>query len=185
MVTSTKDEILAAIDIPDRVTVTKEDSTITVMGRLGTLQKDFTRIPVTLSIRDKKVIIEPYGTRRKDLAIINTVRSIIYNMVKGVENGFTYKLKIVYAHFPISVKVKGRVIHIENYFGERSPRTSRIVGDTTRVNIAGDEVLVQGPSLEHVSQTAANIEFSTKLKGKDQRVFLDGLYIYSKREGMS
>lgn len=45
-------------------------------------------------------------------------------------------------------------------------------------------MVIQGPSLEDVSQTAANIELSTKTKGKDQRVFLDGLYIYSKEEGM-
>ena len=48
----------------------------------------------------------------------------------------------------------------------------------------GEDVVVQGPSLEDVSQTAANIELSTKIKNKDQRVFLDGLYIYSKEEGM-
>jgi len=106
-------------------------------------------------------------------------------MIKGVEQGFTYKLKVVYAHFPISVKTKGKEIHVENYFGERAPRVSRVVGDTTKVNIVGEDVIVQGPSLEDVSQTAANIEFSTKLKGKDQRVFLDGLYIYSREGGMS
>jgi large subunit ribosomal protein L6 len=57
------------------------------------------------------------------------------------------------------------------------------VGDTTKVSIMGDDVVVEGPSLEDVSQTAANIESSTKVKGKDQRVFLDGLYIYSRNEG--
>jgi large subunit ribosomal protein L6 len=69
---------------------------------------------------------------------------------------------------------------VENYFGERSARLSRIIGDDTRVNIDGEDVIVQGPNLEHVSQTAANIERSTKLKHKDQRVFLDGVYVYSK-----
>ena len=53
------------------------------------------------------------------------------------------------------------------------------------MNIIGEDVIIQGPSLEHVSQTAANIECSTKVKGKDQRVFLDGLYIYSRENGMS
>ena len=81
--------------------------------------------------------------------------------------------------------MKGQEIYVENFFGERSPRISRIVGDSTRVNVAGEDVIVQGPSLEHVSQTAANIESSTKLKDKDQRVFLDGLYIYSREKGMS
>jgi large subunit ribosomal protein L6 len=72
---------------------------------------------------------------------------------------------------------------VENFFGERSARISHIVGDTTKVNIIADDVVVEGPSLEDVSQTAANIESSTKVKGKDQRVFLDGLYIYSREEG--
>ena len=91
---------------------------------------------------------------------------------------------MVYAHFPISVKTKGKEIHVENYFGERAARVSHIVGDATQVKVVGEDVIVQGPSLEDVSQTAANIEFSTKLKGKDQRVFLDGLYVYSKEGGM-
>jgi large subunit ribosomal protein L6 len=83
------------------------------------------------------------------------------------------------------VKTKGKEIYVENYFGERAARVSHVVGETTKVNVVGEDVVVQGPSLEHVSQTAANIEFSTKLKGKDQRVFLDGLYIYSREEGMA
>jgi large subunit ribosomal protein L6 len=181
---STKEEILAEITITDNVTVTKEDNTIIVNGKLGTLKKDFTRLPATVTVDNKKIIIKPYGTRKKDLAITNTAKSIINSMIHGVEKGFAYKLKIVYAHFPISVKVKGGEIYVENFFGERSPRISRIVGDSTRVNVLGEDVIVQGPSLEHVSQTAANIESSTKLKDKDQRVFLDGLYIYSREKAM-
>ncbi|MFL6360791.1 MAG: 50S ribosomal protein L6 [Nitrososphaeraceae archaeon] len=185
MATSIREEIFADIDIPDMVTVRMEGNLIVVGGKLGTLQKDLTKLPISVDIKDKKLVIKPPGTRKRDLAITNTAKSIILNMIKGVEQGFTYKLKVVYAHFPISVKTKGKEIHVENYFGERAPRVSRVVGDTTKVNIVGEDVIVQGPSLEDVSQTAANIEFSTKLKGKDQRVFLDGLYIYSREGGMS
>lgn len=185
MATSIREEIFADIDIPDMVTVRMEGNLIVVGGKLGTLQKDLTKLPISVEIKDKKLMIKPPGTRKRDLAITNTAKSIILSMIKGVEQGFTYKLKVIYAHFPISVKIKGKEIHVENYFGERAPRVSSVVGDTTKVNIVGEDVIVQGPSLEDVSQTAANIEFSTKLKGKDQRVFLDGLYIYSREEGMS
>jgi large subunit ribosomal protein L6 len=185
LATSIREEIFADIDIPDMVTVRMEGNLIVVGGKLGTLQKDLTKLPISVEIKDKKLMIKPPGTRKRDLAITNTAKSIILSMIKGVEQGFTYKLKVIYAHFPISVKTKGKEIHVENYFGERAPRVSRVVGDTTKVNIVGEDVIVQGPSLEDVSQTAANIEFSTKLKGKDQRVFLDGLYIYSREEGMS
>ena len=50
----------------------------------------------------------------------NTARSIITGMIKGVEKGHTYRLKIIFAHFPITVKVKGREVHVENFFGEDS-----------------------------------------------------------------
>ena len=185
MATSTKEEIFAELDLPVNVKVRMEGNTFIVDGKLGTLRKDITKLPISVDLKDKKLVIRPPGTRKKDLAVTNTAKSIIQSMIKGVETGFTYKLKVVYAHFPISVKTKGKEIHVENYFGERAPRVSHIVGDTTKVNVIGEDVIVQGPSLEEVSQTAANIEFSTKLKGKDQRVFLDGLYIYSREEGMS
>ena len=89
----------------------------------------------------------------------------------------------MFAHFPISVKVKGKEIYVENFFGERSPRISKIIGEDTKVKVLAEDVLVEGPSLEDVSQTAANLESSTKVKNKDQRVFLDGLYIYGREEG--
>ena len=145
--------------------------------------EDFTKIPIKLVFEDNKIMIHPPGQRRKDLALINTVKSIISSMIKGVETGFTYKLKIIFSHFPISVKVKDKKVIVENYFGERSSRISKIVGDT-RVEVSGEDVIVKGPSLEDVSQTATNIESSTKIKNKDQRVFLDGVYVYAKQDGL-
>jgi large subunit ribosomal protein L6 len=177
------EEIKAEIVIPENVKVAFHDNVITVDGKLGKLKKNITKIPVGLSIQDKKILIRPLGKRKKDLAITNTAKSIIGNMITGVEKGFTYKLKIVSAHFPMSVKLKGDKVNIENFFGERSPRTCQVVG-ATKVTVAGEDVIVQGPSLEDVSQTAANIELATNLKGKDHRVFLDGVYVYSKQVGI-
>ena len=177
---SSKDKNGIELEIPESVTVRKEDQLIVVTGKRGTISKDFHKIPASIIIKDNTIAIEPVGKRKGDLAIANTTRSILKNMFKGVEKGFKYKLKIVFAHFPISVKVKGKEVHVENFFGERSARVSRVVGDVTNVTITGDDVIVEGPSLEEVSQTAANIESSTKVRGKDQRVFLDGLYIYSR-----
>lgn len=184
LVTSTEQEITAEVEAPASVTIKKEGNLIEVKGPLGTVKKDFTKLPATVTVQGNMITIKPYGTRKRDLAITNTARSIIGGMIKGVEKGYTYKLKIIFAHFPISVKVKGKEVHVENFFGERSARISRIIGEATKVSIAGEDVVIQGPSLEDVSQTAANIELSTRTKGKDQRVFLDGLYIYSKEAGM-
>jgi len=104
-------------------------------------------------------------------------------MITGVTKGFTYKLKIVFSHFPISVKVQGDKILIENFTGEKTPRIAKIVG-TAKVTVKGDDVIVQGINIEDVGQTAANIEQATKIKKKDPRIFLDGIYIYERKEGM-
>jgi large subunit ribosomal protein L6 len=184
LATSTEQQITAEVEAPASVTIRKEGNFIEVKGKLGKVKKDFTKLPATVTVEGNKITIKPYGTRKRDLAVANTARSIITAMIKGVEKGYTYKLKIIFAHFPISVKVKGKEVYVENFFGERSARISQIIGEATKVSVVGEDVVIQGPSLEDVSQTAANIELSTKTKGKDQRVFLDGLYVYSKGEGI-
>ena len=173
-------EHVSTLEIPEGISVSLEDRIISVKGKLGTIKKDFTKLPAFLTIENNIVKIEPYGTRRKDFAISKTAQSIINNMIKGVQNGYKYRMKIVFAHFPMTVKIKDGKVHVENFFGERKARISNIVGDSTKVAIEGDDIVITGPHLEHVSQTAANIELSTRVKNKDQRVFLDGVYVYSR-----
>ena len=155
---------------------------LSIRGKLGEARKNFDKINVNISVKGDRIVLSPFSTKKKDNVIINTVTSILNNMVTGVTKGFTYKVKVVYAHFPITVKTKGKQVLVENFVGERSPRVSEIVGDC-KVSVEGDDVIVKGVSLEDVGQTAANIELATKIRRKDQRVFLDGLYIYHKEEG--
>src|SRR5919198_238413 len=151
---------MAEVEAPASVKIAKDGNVLSAKGKLGTVEKDFTKLPAIMTVEGNKITIRPYGTRKRDLAVAHTARSIIESMIKGVENGYTYKLKIIFAHFPISVKIKGKEVNVENFFGERSPRVSKIVGDATKVSVIGEDVIVQGSSLEDVSQTAANIELS-------------------------
>ena len=171
-----------AVAMPESVGASLQGRTLSVKGKLGEARKNFDKVNVNIAVEGIRVIFTPFSTKKKDNVIINTVSSIVNNMVTGVTKGFTYKVKVVYAHFPITVKTKGKQILVENFVGERSPRIADIVGDT-KVTVEGDDVIVKGVSLEDVGQTAANIELATKIKRKDQRVFLDGLYIYHREEG--
>ena len=168
------------LEIPEGVTMRLEEGIVYVKGPKGGCAKDFNRIKVRIRIEGKKVRIEAMGKKKSDYAILNTAKKHILNLFKGVKEGYTYKLKIVYSHFPITVRVKDNVVYIENFLGERAPRKAKIVGKLTKVTVSGDDVIVQGPCLEEVSQTAANIEQATRIKEKDLRVFLDGVYIYEK-----
>ena len=178
---STKPEFyLNEITLPSEVSITKQENLITTKGSFGSVQKDFTKMPAIIDLQDNKITIKSRGNRKKDFALVNTLQSVINNMIKGSSQGFTYRLKIVFAHFPISIKIKGKDIIVENFFGERSPRTSKIIGNDTKVSVEGEDIIVKGPNIENVSQTAANLELATRIKNKDSRVFLDGVYIYSK-----
>ena len=104
-------------------------------------------------------------------------------MITGVTKGFTYKMKIVFSHFPITVKIQNKAVVIENFTGEKRPRKLKILGDV-KVKLETDDIIIQGAALEDVSQTAANIERGTRVTNKDPRVFLDGIYVYERNEGM-
>jgi len=160
-----------------------ESRKVTVKGARGTLIRDFRQAPISIAVDGKTVRIWAEWPRKKETALVGTVYSHIQNMIIGVRKGFTYKTKIVFSHFPISVKTKDDIVLIENFTGERSPRKARIVGDA-KVKVQSEDVLVQGINLEDVSQTAANIEQATKVKRKDPRIFLDGLFVYERTEGM-
>jgi len=182
LVLSTEGMQQQAVELPPGVTATLEGRTLRMKGKLGEARKHFDKVNINLSVQGSKINIAPYSLKKKDNVIVNTVISLLNNMITGVSKGYSYRLKVVYAHFPISVKTKGNEVHIENFVGERSPRIAKIVG-ACKVDIEGDDIIVKGISVEDVGQTAANVELATKVKRKDQRIFLDGVYIYQKGEG--
>jgi large subunit ribosomal protein L6 len=176
-------EAIKSIKIPEGVEVKVEGRVVIVKGAKGVLTRDFSDAPIYIGLDGNAVIVRANWPRKREAALVGTVCSHIQNMITGVTKGFTYKLKIVFAHFPISVKVREKTLAIENFSGERSPRIVKVVGDT-KVIVKDEDVIVQGMNIEHVSQTAANIETGTRVKVKDPRVFLDGIYIYERHEGM-
>ncbi|MGA2309258.1 MAG: 50S ribosomal protein L6 [Candidatus Bathyarchaeia archaeon] len=176
-------EISENVQVPDDVEVSLEGKRFTVKGPKGTLVRDFSFAPISMKLNGRTICIRAEWPRKKEASLVGTLRSHVQNMITGVRKGFTYKVKIVFSHFPISVKLKGKTVLIENFTGERSPRKAKIIGDV-QVKIQSEDVFVQGIDLEAVSQTAANIEQATRVKRKDPRIFLDGLYVYERSEGV-
>lgn len=176
-------EISRTIPIPDDVVVSLEGKKVTVRGSKATLVRDFTYAPVSIETDGKTVRVWAKWPRKKEASLVGTIESHIKNMITGVTKGFTYKMKIVFSHFPITVKLQDKAVMVENFTGERRPRKAKILGDV-KVKIETDDIIVQGAELEDVSQTAANIEMMTRVTNKDPRVFLDGIYVYERNEGM-
>jgi len=177
-------EISRTIPIPDGVVVSIDGGKVTVRGSKATLVRDYTYHGINLETDGKTVKISAEWPRKKESSMVGTIESHIKNMITGVTKGYTYKLKIVYSHFPITVKLQDKSILVENFTGERRPRRAKILGDV-KIKIETDDIIVQGANLEDVSQTAANIETMTRVTNKDPRVFLDGLFVYERNEGMN
>ncbi len=173
------------IPIPEGVQLTVDGRTIKATGPKGKLEEDFSHLPVQFAIEDNSLRVYSQWARKREIALVGTALAHVRNMIRGVTSGYTYKLKLVYAHFPVTVKVneKEKKLTIDNFTGEKTPRIAKIIG-TAKVKIVGDEVHVQGINLSDVSQTAANIQEATTIPDKDQRVFLDGIYVFEKSEGM-
>ena len=167
------------IDIPEGVEVIIDNNEVSVKGPNGKDSRKFTYPNVSIKEEDSFVILETAFPKKKDKAMIGTTRAHINNMLIGVTDGFEYHMKIVFAHFPMTVKVQKDTVLIDNFLGERHPRTAKIVG-SSKVVVKGDEVTITGINKEHVGQTMANLEQATKIKGRDPRVFQDGIYLTSK-----
>lgn len=168
-----------SVDIPEGVTLNLDGRSVTVQGNKGQVARDFSHTRLDLEHTGSSLKIWAMNPRKKEAALVNTITAHVKNMIKGVTDGYTYKLKIVFVHFPMTVRVQGKTFVIQNFIGERQDRYADIAGNA-KVTVQGEDVIVTGVDIEEVSQTAANIQQACKIKKKDLRKFLDGIYVYSK-----
>lgn len=178
------DKLSTKVEVPEGVSVDLRRRVLKVEGPMGHTFKSFRKIPVDLKIEQGAVLLNAQNNRKEDYAILNTSRSLIRNLIEGIIEGYTIKMKIVFAHFPVSVKTESDQVLVENFQGEHAPRRARIVGGT-KVVPKDDELTITGAVLTEVTQTAANIHQATRIKNKDHRVFLDGIYVFEKKKGIT
>ena len=170
-------EVVVRVEIPEKVDAMVDgELNVTVKGPLGELRRKFNDPRAMVSKEDNTIAIRASSQRKKNIAMVNTYRAHLRNMFKGVTEGFTYEMQIVYSHFPMRLNVREREILIQNFLGERAPRKAK-VSEGVEVKVQGDRVILKGIDKEKVGQSAANIEKATRIKGKDPRVFQDGIYI--------
>ncbi|CCD26509.1 60S ribosomal protein uL6 NDAI_0H03360 [Naumovozyma dairenensis CBS 421] len=176
-----------SIAIPEGVTVNIKSRIVKVTGPRGVLTKNLKHIDVTFNKVSKDLIkVTVHNGDRKHVAALRTVKSLVDNMVIGVTKGFKYKMRYVYAHFPINVntieKDGAKFIEIRNFLGDKKVRTVPVregVDIEYSTNVK-DEIVLSGNSVENVSQNAADIQQICRVRNKDIRKFLDGIYVSHK-----
>ncbi|VAH55681.1 unnamed protein product [Triticum turgidum subsp. durum] len=143
------------MEIPEEVTVKVSAKMISVTGPRGTLTRNFKHLNLDFQ-----------------------------NLITGVTKGFRYKMRFVYAHFPInaSITAANRGIEIRNFLGEKKVRKVDMLDGVTilRSEKVKDEIVLDGNDIELVSRSAALINQKCHVKNKDIRKFLDGIYVSDK-----
>ena len=168
-----------SVTVPEDVDLTLDGHKVAVTGTNGKIERDFGHTKLNLDYQERVLRVWAENPRKKQAALINTITSHVSNMIKGVTEGFTYRLKIVFIHFPMNIQFLGDKIVINNFVGEQKAREAKIL-EGVKVHVEGDDIIVTGPDIEKVAQTAANIQQSTHIRNKDLRKFLDGIYVYKK-----
>ncbi|MEN6342540.1 MAG: 50S ribosomal protein L6 [Methanospirillum sp.] len=166
----------ATAEIPDGVTVSMDGTRVVVTGPKGTLTRDMRFPGIAIAIDDGIVTVSTGVTRKRVVAMVGTLASHIRNMCRGVSDGYEYRMKVVFSHFPIQLKLQGTTLVIDNFLGEKQSRFARIEPGVN-AQVGNDAVTLSGIDKEKVGNSAANIEHATRIRNRDPRVFQDGIYI--------
>ena len=173
-----------SINVPEGVSLTIKSRVVKVVGPRGELTKSLKHVDVAFEkVNNKLIKLYVHNGDRKHVATLRTVKSLITNLIKGVTVGYKYKMRFVYAHFPINVNIIEKngtnFVEIRNFLGDKRVREVPIPeGVTCELSKnQKDELTVTGNSVEDVSQCCADVQQICRVRNKDIRKFLDGIYV--------
>lgn len=172
-------DIEEKIEIPKGIEVEIEGDTIKVKKENNEIERRFSGFIARKE--NNFLILQAEKATKKEKKLIKTTKAHIKNAILGLEKKYIYKLQVCAVHFPMSVaidKAKQELV-IKNFLGEVKPRIAKILPDVD-VKVEKEFITVESYDKEKVGQTSANIERAGKIKGRDKRVFQDGIYIVSR-----
>ena len=167
------------IAIPDGCAVEIKKKVLTVTGTRATETRDLSHFVLSFSIEGDTIFVRLWNGTSRERSKLKTCASLVRNCIRGCMQGYAYTLKAVYSHFPVTIGIEqdGRVVAIKNFIGQKAVKRYRMRGDSrARLGDEKDTFVVEGPSLEDVSQSAGTIQENCQARDFDSRVFLDGIY---------
>jgi|SRR3989344_1024697 len=174
-----KKQLSQSIEIPEGINCHFANQTLTCKKDSLELSRKISSDNLEIKIKDSKILIECKKGNKNDHKNIMTTLAHIKNIFRGLTEEFTYTLEIANIHFPMTAKIDGDKIFINNFLGEKTPRQAKILPDV-KVEIKGHQIKVSSHNRESAGQTAANLEQATKIGNRDRRIFQDGIFITEK-----
>lgn len=155
---------LKPIQIPEGVTVTKQDNTVVVKGPKGELSREFHE-DIIIDIQDNQIEVKRPSDNKMHRSLHGTTRSLLFNMVHGVKEGFSKTLELVGVGYRASKSGNKVVLNVGYSHPVEIEPEDGIEFDVPSAN----QIVVKGIDKERVGALAAKIRAVRELepyKGK-------------------
>jgi len=177
-----KGNISHEIEIPEGVEVKIEDGIISAKGPAGENSRRLVSKKLNISKKDNAILIQAENTTKREKKLrqehSNHTSKIYFLVLAKI---YTYQLKICSSHFPITAEIKDNVMSVKNLLGESVPRKIKLKQGAD-VKVEGEIIKISSSDKELAGTIASLIEAKCKVKGRDRRIFQDGIFIISKAE---
>jgi large subunit ribosomal protein L6 len=174
-----KHPLTEKIEIPEGVSCVYEDGMLKC--RKGDLEnsRKMNLLQTEIRVGNNEIVLHCERGSKNQHKILRSAVAHIKNLFSGLNEKFVYKLETCNVHFPMSLKLEKNELIVNNFLGEKVPRKAKILPGV-EVELKGAKITVTSNDRESAGQTAANFEKATKLRGRDKRIFQDGIFIVEK-----
>jgi large subunit ribosomal protein L6 len=140
------------IEIPTGVTVSVNNSTVTVKGPKGELSRSFNP-DIEIKVEENVVNVSRPSDVKEHRALHGTTRAVIANMVEGVSTGFTRGLELIGVGYRASKQGNKLVLNV----GYSHPVEIEPEQGLEIEVPANTKIVIKGTDKERVGALAANI----------------------------
>lgn len=163
------------IQVPENLEIDLSANRISVKGPLGELSLDLTT-DIKVEHIDKIITVKPSNFSKHCRSMSGTIRTLISNMILGVNVGFERKLTLVGVGY--RAQVQGEMLNLS--LGFSHPVVHKLPSGVKALTPSLTEIVLKGVDKQQVGQVAAEIRAYRKpepYKGKgvryaDERIIL-------------
>jgi len=175
-----KDKLYEEIEVPEGITASVEDDVLIMKKGDKEVKRKLTAL-IDVKVDGNKVIVKADRVRKIERKLFGTFKAHIRNMIKGLIEGFMFKLQIANVHFPMNVSFdKGsNSIIVKNFLGEKTDRIIKLPQGVD-VKVDKEDIEIKSHDIELAGDAATRIEKGTRVRNKDRRIYQDGIFIVEK-----
>jgi len=140
------------VSVPAGVTIDVVGQLVTARGKLGELSLTLVD-EVEIAREEATLVVKPRSDTQRARTMWGTMRSLVQNIVTGVDEGFTVNLEIVGVGYRAAVEGKNLVLQLGYSHEVRYPIPEGISITCERPTL----IAVRGADRQLVGQVAANI----------------------------